>query len=105
MHICLYRSRTLCIKVLTSCATSKQENAQQQEIVREETELLNTPEMMNYKYRVKLTGKSNNAKCKSYYTVLTNDESLTFETVDRKFWSSSIEDKNDFCIVEHGVLE
>lgn len=42
---------------------------------------------------------------KSYYTVLTNDKSLTFETVDRKFWSSSTEVTNDFYIVEQGVVE
>lgn len=95
----------ICSMVLTGCATSKQENTQKQEIVREETSLINAPEMMNYKYCVKLTGKSNNAKCKSYYTVLTNDKSLTFETVDRKFWSSSTENTNDFYIVEQGIVE
>ncbi len=95
----------ICSMALTGCASSKQENTQKQEFVREESSLINSPEMMNYKYHVKLTGKSNNAKQKSYYTVLTNDKSLTFETVDRKFWSSSIEDKNDFYIVAHGIAE
>jgi hypothetical protein len=58
----------------------------------------------SFNYRIKVTGRSNNARDESYYIVLTNDETITFQTVDERFWSSEIPKGNDFVIVEFGVL-
>lgn len=42
-----------------------------------------------YKYKLILTGRSPNAACDSQYTVLSNDKSLTFQTVDQSVYTSN----------------
>lgn len=88
----------VCSMVLTGCASSKQENTQKQEFVREESSLINSPEMMNYKYRVKLTGKSNNAKQKSYYTVLTMINRLHLKLLIGNFGAVQSKTKTTFIL-------
>jgi len=57
-----------------------------------------------FKYRVTVFGRSNNAAHDRYYIVLTNDENITFQTVDRRFWGSYLPLVEDFRIVEHGLI-
>jgi ssDNA-binding replication factor A large subunit len=56
----------------------------------------------SFDYRIKVTGRSNNAAEDSYYIVLTNDETITFQMVDERFWSSETPKEEDFVIVEFG---
>lgn len=55
-----------------------------------------------YSFSKKLTGRSPNAVSDSYYVVLTNDDDLTYEDVDKRFWSSYSHSDDDFIIVEWG---
>lgn len=59
----------------------------------------------DYQYKVKVSGRSNNAKYDSYYIVLTNTENITFDEIDKQFWSSTVDTDRDFYIVEYGLIE
>lgn len=58
----------------------------------------------DYPFLIRLTGRSENAKYDSYYVVLTNNDELSFEDVDVKFWGSSLTLTEDFVIVEYGLI-
>lgn len=57
-----------------------------------------------YQYRITVFGRSNNAKYESYYVVLTNEEDLTFDTVDKQFWGSDMSKWGAYHIVEQGSI-
>ena len=57
-----------------------------------------------YSYLQTLQGRSQNAAYECYYIVVTNQENITFEDVDRKFFGSDYSLLNDFCIVEYGLI-
>jgi len=57
-----------------------------------------------YKNLVTVYGRSNNARCDSYYKVLTNDEDITFEKADKRFFGSYLPLIEDFRIVEYGLI-
>lgn len=96
------------LSFLTACKTAesdKNENykIEYQEIVENQT----VTYMCNdakYLYKVRLQGRSSNAKYDSYYIVLTNNKTLTFDEADKQFWSSDKSNVTD-CIVEWGILE
>ncbi|MCL2051623.1 MAG: hypothetical protein FWG91_07850 [Lachnospiraceae bacterium] len=58
-----------------------------------------------YKYRIIVIGRSNNAKYESYYIVLSNEENISFEILDRRFWSSSMPLQEEFIIIEFGLID
>ncbi len=47
-----------------------------------------------YKYRLELNGRMPNAEKDSCFIVLTDDKNLSFETVSKSLYSSSMEDIN-----------
>lgn len=59
----------------------------------------------DYLSLIRLRGRSPNAKYDSYYVVLTNNEELSFEAVDLRFWSSDLTSEADFVIVESGMIK
>lgn len=54
---------------------------------------------MVFRYKKVLTGRSPNAACDSKYIVLTNNKNITFEKVDKSFFSSSMDDMLDDTVV------
>ncbi len=58
-----------------------------------------------YSYLLTLKGRSSNASKDCYYKVLSNDETLDFKEVDMRFWSSSYNGDEQFCIIEYGLIE
>lgn len=58
-----------------------------------------------YSYLLTLEGRSSNASRDCYYKVLSKDEKLDFKEVDIRFWSSSYNDDEQFCIIEYGLIE
>jgi hypothetical protein len=58
----------------------------------------------NYRYCVTVSGRSNNAAYDSYYKVLTDDESITFDSIDRRFFGSTYSPFENYCVVEFGLL-
>lgn len=74
------------------------------EISDKEGEVMYQVNGYEYSFLKRLTGRSQNAKFDSYYVVLTSDDNLTFEDVDRRFWSSYLASASDFVIVEYGLI-
>ncbi len=58
-----------------------------------------------YENLLEVSGRSNSAECDSYYIVLSNDSNITFEDVDKRFWSSSTTEETDFYIIEYGIYD
>lgn len=58
----------------------------------------------SYTYLLRLSGRSKNAAYDSYYVVLTNDEHITFQDVDERFWESSLPSEESFRIIEYGMI-
>ncbi len=56
---------------------------------------------MTYHYQLTLTGRSPNASCTVCFTLLSNDESLTFERVNESFFTSHTE---RFLKIEDAVI-
>ena len=64
-----------------------------------------TYEGKTYSKKIKIQGRSNNAAKESYYIVYTNSDSISFEEVDKRFWSSESHSDEAFVIIEFGVIE
>ena len=59
-----------------------------------------------YNFRIQVQGRSNNAKCDSYYVILTNNENISFSEVDKAFWSSKMPNtKREFAIIGYGSCD
>lgn len=58
-----------------------------------------------YNYLQTLEGRSQNAAYECYYIVVTNQENITFEDVDRRFFGSEYSLSKDFCIIEYGLIK
>jgi len=58
-----------------------------------------------YKYLITLSGRSNNATYDIYYVVLTNNENISFKTVNERFYGSNMMQWDNFYIVEFGFLD
>jgi len=62
---------------------------------------------ITYRYLLTLTGRSPNAVCDFWYTVLSNNENLTFERVNESLFTSNLErffDKEEAVIVACGTF-
>lgn len=97
----------LCL-LLWGCGTKREEETTYQkeyETYEVDSQLRYKAENQEYQYRLRLTDRSNNAVSDSYYVVLSNDETLSFEEVDNRFWSSTYTGNDKFCIVEYGIIE
>lgn len=67
-----------------------------------------TKDNINYKYKIKLVGRENNAETNSWFEVLTNKKDITFHEVSWSLLSSQSSDfldRNETVIIDLGVVE
>lgn len=91
--------------IFTGCVKSNDSIGYKLEYEFLETEGKYSINGVEYNFVKRVSGRSKNAKYDSYYVVLTNNDDLTFEAADSRFWGSSLSSDSDFVIVECGLIE